>query len=66
MTSLEKLTTEYYDKVKNVLTKLTAQHKPKTLHNHRKDDSNMVLIADKRVVVVIIDKDMVQEMDGFT
>ena len=60
--------TEYYAKVKDVLTKFTTKPIPifsnitkeerKALHNLRKDDSDMILTADKGVALVIIDKHM--------
>ena len=57
--------TEYYAKVKDILTKFTAKPKlsnitkeRKALHNLRKDDSHMVLTADKGFALVIIDKDI--------
>ena len=60
--------TEHYAKVKDVLTKFTTEPKliffnntkegRKALHNLRKNESCMVLTADKEVVLVIIDEDM--------
>ena len=62
---------EYYTKVKNVLTNYNNESKaPKSnitkeereaLHNLKKYNSHMILTVDKRVVLVVMDKDMYTE-----
>ena len=59
---------KYYAKVKDVLTKFKNNPKPlvpnitkeerKALFNVKKDDSHMVLTADKGADLVVMDKDM--------